>query len=230
MFGLRGEWEEHKAADYHRFNMECQLSRSTEEGQNMIAFFERVDNYILDVATANSKAWFGREQTREQLENRYRKLVQHSESGEYDPLLRVKVQLGGKPGSSTEVFAWDPAKEVCLERPDERSEKFTIGNLDTPRLPVRSVIKVSGIWFVSKTFGVSLQATDVMFEQTMRRQPGKSKFTTRGGSAISVKPYVSSGMDVDGAGTEVSEGVINVPIAGEGVAAGIPVDTGEGWA
>ena len=126
IFGLRGEWEEKKDSDYHRFNMECQLSRSTEEGQAMIDFFNKVDDFILDTAVANSSAWFGKPQTREQLEGRYRKLVQFSESGDYDPLLRVKVQLGGKPKDATEVMSWNEEKELCLERPMAGAEKYSV--------------------------------------------------------------------------------------------------------
>lgn len=79
---------------------------------------------------------------------------------------------------------------------------------------------------VSKQFGVSLAATDVLVEQQPRRDPGKSKFTTRTGGSIDVKQYTdaASGMDVDiGGGTA---DVFSAPIS----ATGAPSDVdGPGW-
>lgn len=220
----------------------------------MIRFFDALDEHVLKAAVANSKVWFGKVQTEDQLRARYRTLVQRSESGEYDPLVRVKVtQSTTKPKAATEVLGWNPVTGDCLERPAETAPKFNLTDLDVPRQRVRTIVRVSGIWFgsfrlvcscsslplqrmqahtratprtVSKQFGVSLAATDVLVEQQPRRDPGKSKFTTRTGGSIDVKQYTdaASGMDVDiGGGTA---DVFSTPLSATGAPSEVD---GPGW-
>ena len=82
--------------------------------------------------------------------------------------------------------------------------------------------------FVSKQFGVSLAATDVLVEQQPRREPGKSKFTTRTGGSLDVRSFEA---EADGSTMEVD--VSNdIAVGGVfGTAAGAPTASGgAGWA
>ena len=139
-----------------------QVDPSTPEGAEMVAFFDRMDEYILDVAAANSKAWFKTEVSKEDLRARYRSTVQRdtSEKG-YNPLIRIKIQHNppATPGEeSNQTKIWESrtnpdGTEDLLEYNDRKGLEgtpFSIGVLDNPKIPLRPLVVASGIWFVGK--------------------------------------------------------------------------------
>jgi len=75
----------------------------------------------------------------------YRTMLQQSSNEEYDPLMRIKIK------GETNVY---------IARGDDMVE----GTVDDikPGCEVVPIVRVSGLWFVSKNFGMTLSATDVL--------------------------------------------------------------------
>lgn len=222
-FGLRDTYKENASADFWRFNCEMSLDQETPQGQSMIEFFDNMDEVMLENALANAKTWFPKirkEVTMETLRAKYRSTVQRSEK--YNPLVRVKLQHGGPAKSQTRVWKYTETKtgeEIAL-RCDSSGNPYTLECIDTKFVPVRAIVRASGLWFMNDNlFGVALVATDIMFRETESKRKGFSPFTTRTGDGIrsvaSAAPeVVDFTPDVDDGAAAVKSGVMEVDVAG----------------
>ena len=109
-----------------------------------LAKLREIDDWMLDVAVANSTQWFGKSITREVLAEFYRPLCSHR-NPEYPPMTRVKVPTyalkSGQPAFT--VFS-------------EQREKVELDAISRGSV-VRCIVEVSSVWFLNKTFGVSLK-------------------------------------------------------------------------
>ena len=111
------------------------------------------DDFMMDSATANSKAWFGKEMSRELVVELYRKLVRDPADPKYSPTIRLKLT------PNTEYY-------------DEHQNRVDMSYI-TKGTTFRSIVEISSVWFVGKNFGVSFR---IMQLAVVSRPDGISGF------------------------------------------------------
>ena len=141
------------AGEYSRRNLE--LSADDAGLQEWVANF---DAQNIEQAHKHSKAWFKKSLSKEDLGELYRKALQVStkDPTKYAPLLRLKVSESGK--QQTQIF-------VVYTDPETGTEKYRRGStkdLEGRNCHVVAQAEISGLWFVSKGFGPTLVATNLL--------------------------------------------------------------------
>ena len=135
-----------------RKNMEVSL-----DDVDLRAFFENVDLHVLTQASENSVEWF-KAKTKldvETLRERvYKETCKKSSEG-FAPLLRLKV---------TDVDGHNPTRIFVATSNSDGTYRYSSGTIDdvTPNSHVTPIVKMAGIWFVSKSFGLTLNCTDLL--------------------------------------------------------------------
>jgi hypothetical protein len=127
--------------------------RGYESKESVLMLFNKLnelDNHLIDVAYANSIAWFGKQKSRELLEDTYRRLTRADPSGKYAPMTKAKIALSrasGKP--DVQVFDTD---------------KTPITIPDVPRgSTVKILAELASVWFVGSTsWGVTFRAIQIL--------------------------------------------------------------------
>ena len=126
--------------------------RGLDENQNVKTILDRMnalDQHLIDAAHANSVAWFGKQKSRELLEDTYRKLTKVDPSGKYAPMLKAKItMLGDKP--NVQIFDTD---------------KTSIGIEDVPRgSTVKVIAEIASVWQVGAgtLWGVTWRAVQIL--------------------------------------------------------------------
>ena len=126
--------------------------RGYESNENTLLLFNKLtefDNHLIDAAYANSVAWFGKQKSRELLEDTYRKLTKVDPSGKYAPMTKTKISLrNGKP--NVQVFDTD---------------KSNISVEDVPRgATVKVIAEIGSVWFIGSgtSWGVTFQALQLL--------------------------------------------------------------------
>jgi hypothetical protein len=126
--------------------------RGLDENQNVKTILDKMnalDQHLIDAAHANSVAWFGKQKSRELLEDTYRKLTKVDPSGKYAPMLKAKItMLGDKP--NVQIFDTD---------------KSSIGIDDVPRgSSVKVIAEIASVWQVGAgtLWGVTWRAVQIL--------------------------------------------------------------------
>ncbi len=126
--------------------------RGLDENQNVKTILDKMnalDQHLIDAAHANSVAWFGKQKSRELLEDTYRKLTKVDPSGKYAPMLKAKItMLGDKP--NVQIFDTD---------------KSQIGIEDVPRgSSVKVIAEIASVWQVGAgtLWGVTWRAVQIL--------------------------------------------------------------------
>lgn len=108
---------------------------------DFMARIAQLDELLLNTGVERSKEFFGKTYTRDMVAEFYRKLIKQN-NPEYPAVLKVKVPLlGGEP---TAQFFDEKRNPVSIDY-------FTKGTT------VRMIVEISSIWFVNKTYGVTLK-------------------------------------------------------------------------
>jgi hypothetical protein len=126
-----------------------------------IADFEskvrRLDDILIDTATARSEEWFGKKMTRDLVAEFYRKLL-NDKNPAYPPVLKVKVGMG---------FNGEPNAQFYDEtRAPVGIEYFGKGAV------VKMIIELSSVWFVNKTFGATFRLVQAAVVTKPKRLDG----------------------------------------------------------
>ena len=135
--------------------------RGYETNENTLLLFNKLaelDHHLIDAAYANSVAWFGKQKSRELLEDTYRKLTKVDESGKYAPILKTKIaMMNGKP--NVQIFDTD---------------KSQIGIEDVPRgSTVKVIAEIASIWQVGSTsWGVTFRAVQLLVVEKPNKLAG----------------------------------------------------------
>lgn len=126
--------------------------RGYETNENTLTLFNKfteLDNYLIDAAYTNSVEWFGKQKSRELLEDTYRRLTKVDVSGKYAPMTKTKVTImNGKP--NVQVFDTD---------------KSSINIEDVPRgSSVKVIAELASVWFVGSgtSWGVTFRALQIL--------------------------------------------------------------------
>lgn len=104
-----------------------------------------IDTRMIDLAVENSKAWFGKQMSREVVEELYRPLVKLSKTPEkYAPTIKYKIRPARDGGAGMNVEAFN-----------HKREPFDMGDFQSGS-SVKCIVDFAPIWFVNKQFGVTL--------------------------------------------------------------------------
>jgi len=148
-FGISGyrEKPEDEPASYS-----ADLSfRGIDDSENLQVLLRKMndlDKHLIDTAHANSVAWFGKQKSRELLEDTYRKLTKADPNGKYAPIMKTKIaMMNGKP--NIQVFDTDKTP-ITIE--------------DVPRgSMVKVIAEVASIWQVGSTaWGITWRALQIL--------------------------------------------------------------------
>ena len=126
--------------------------RGYETNENTLMLFNKLtalDHHLIDAAYANSVAWFGKQKSRELLEDTYRKLTKVDPSGKYAPIAKTKItMMNGKP--NVQIFDTDKSK-ISIE--------------DVPRgSTVKVIAELASVWFIGAgtSWGVTFRALQLL--------------------------------------------------------------------
>jgi len=125
--------------------------RGYETDENILTLFNKItelDNHLIDAAYTNSVAWFGKQKSRELLEDTYRPLTKKDPSGKYAPVMKVKIPiLNGKP--NVQVFDTDKTP-ISIDDVQKGST-------------VKVITEVASVWFVGGTqWGITFRALQIL--------------------------------------------------------------------
>lgn len=105
-----------------------------------------IDERMVSLAVDNSKTWFGKQMSKEIVEELYRPLIKESKQPEkYAPTMKLKIRPSrnsGEPFSDIQAFGSD-------KQPFDMKE-FQAGT------GIKCIIDFSPVWFVNKQFGLTL--------------------------------------------------------------------------
>lgn len=105
-----------------------------------------IDEHMVAMAVEHSKTWFGKQMSKEVVEELYRPLVKESKQPEkYAPTLKLKI----RPSRNTN----DPFGDIQAFNSDK--EPFDMKDFQSGS-GVKCIVDFSPIWFVNKQFGMTL--------------------------------------------------------------------------
>ena len=131
------------------------------DSPELLDFLTRLDQKNIDVATANSEAWFKKSMDRPTVENMYNSMVRQPSSAEYKPTVRTKVKISDRTNTNVWVVKeGGPGDEFQYAR----GTPADIGK----GCRCMVIVETSGLWFASKQFGMSLVVSDIMVWPTQR--------------------------------------------------------------
>lgn len=112
-----------------------------------------IDAMMLEVAFANSIKWFGKQLSKEIIEEFYQPLIKigkpKDENERYPDTIKFKIRNFNNGGLNVEMY--DTKRNII----DCKNEEFNIS--DIPKgSKFRCIFEISPVWFVNKTFGISL--------------------------------------------------------------------------
>lgn len=112
---------------------------------NYLKLMRNLDSYMIDAGVQNSKAWFGKEMSKEVVSELYRPLVKESKQPEkYAPTIKMKIRT--RPDTNTLI--------VEAFNSTDRTP-FDI-NTFQPGTNGKCIVDFAPIWFVNKQFGLTL--------------------------------------------------------------------------
>jgi hypothetical protein len=137
------------------------------ESDKLLDFLQKLDERNVNVAVQNSTEWFKKELTEDAIKNMYVYLVKQPMKDGQKPSVRVKVKTGDYP---TNIFV------VQEQTPD--NIQYTRGGPEdlTKNCKCLVVVESVGLWFMSRQYGMSLTATEILVWPN-KRQTGIDAFT-----------------------------------------------------
>lgn len=110
------------------------------------------DDIIIDTATENAKAWFGKDMSREMTAMLFRKSVRDPADPKYAPTLRLKIT------PNTEYY-------------DEHQNRVDMDYI-LKGTSFRAIVELSSVFFVSKQFGVTWRIVQLAVQSRPDRLSG----------------------------------------------------------
>lgn len=122
----------------------------------------KLDEQNVQVAHKNALSWFGKQMSIDQIRFMYQPIVRPHKDGKYKPTFRTKVNC-------------NPTAENCTRFFTIREEQGVIkyiardSSIITNGCQVVPIVEISSLWFSSKTFGMSIDCTDVIVFSGLQR-------------------------------------------------------------
>lgn len=129
----------------------------TLESSEMLEFFEAIDANILRKAEENSQSWFRKKMDPDTIRSQYHFCVSGKDDPKYKPLVSTKVIYDEDP-AQVKVFI------VVGGGLDDTRVEYRVGSPTdiTPFDEVVPIVEITGMYFMSKQFGVSLRTTHIL--------------------------------------------------------------------
>lgn len=140
----------------------------TIESPALLGFLERLDDKNMSCAISQSPEWFKKTLEPDAVRNMYVKLVKEPTKADQKPTVRVKVKCGDYP---TNIY-------VVQDIDGDGNLTYTKGSPDDLVRNVKCLVMVEtvGLWFMSRQFGMSLTATEILVWPN-RRSTGIDAFS-----------------------------------------------------
>lgn len=135
--------EPREGEDGKRRNWELNL-----EDPELLKVLKDFDEYVLNYAVTNSRLLFKKDLNRDQVEARYKEIVKPPKENDNCPYMIVKVAC---PPSD------NPTPIKTLQEDNRTLVNGSIEDL-TKDAEVVPIVRTSGLWFMSDSFGVSFSA------------------------------------------------------------------------
>ena len=136
-FGISA-FREKPEAEIQSYSIDVSF-RNVETDHRLADFLARMrelDAVMIDASVANSKAWFGKQKSKDTLEDNYRKLIKEHAEGKYPPVMKIKIPIqNGQPAA---MFF------------DENRQPCSIDYL-TKGTTIKLILEMDRVWFVNNT-------------------------------------------------------------------------------
>ena len=144
--------------EFARLNLELSC-----DDERMLEFIKAFDAQNIKIASKNSPDWFKKQLSEQALgDTLYRWTSQEHKEGKYAPLVRVKIsETGRKPTNIWIVYEDGEGKQRYRKGTSDEIVK------DSHVVPI---VEVGGLWFVSKGFGMTLSATDLLVYPAAKKE------------------------------------------------------------
>ena len=135
-------------------------------------FLETLDKKNLETAVAQSPEWFRKTVDADAIKQMYVPLSKEPTKADQKPTVRVKVKCGD--GYPTNIY-------VVQDTDADGNLSYVKGTPDDLTRNVKCLVMVEtvGLWFMSRQFGMSLSATEILVWPN-RRSTGIDAFTMSG--------------------------------------------------
>ena len=122
-----------------------------ENGENTTKALSAIDDRIIEIATEKWEEWFGEEISREEIQSRYRAIVNASDT------YGTKVSLSLPHMDCFQVQVKDPSNEPVRD---------VVQSLSQSNLYVTSDIVIKSLWFNDTNFGVNVACKTLNITET----------------------------------------------------------------
>ena len=126
----------------------------TIDSDEMKALFEKLDEQNVQIAHKNSVLWFGRQLPLEQIRFQYQPIVKLDKNGKYKPTFRTKVNCSSADNCTRFFTIREEKGEIKYIQRDS--------SIITNGCQVVPICEISTLWFNAKSFGMSINCTDVI--------------------------------------------------------------------
>ena len=136
-------------SDPDSYNIDVSV-RGIETDPRVAEFLDKMrqlDDYLIDAAVENSEAWFGKQKSREVLEDTYRRLVKEHPQGKYPAVMKVRLPM--REGKVVCSFFDADRKPMAMEDVAKGST-------------VKLIIEANQIWQVNSNWGITWKARQVL--------------------------------------------------------------------
>lgn len=117
----------------------------------VIRVFTELDDFVVASALANSKEWFKKSITEDEVRVRYKPLIKRNENGDDSYAMKFKIKCIKYP---TRLHLKLPNGDVV--RNGATTEHIGRGSLVAP------VLTIFNMWFMNKEFGLGVQAEEII--------------------------------------------------------------------
>ena len=148
-----------------RLNLELTI-----ENPALLDFLQALDRHIPTVARRNCSAWFKKELSEAEILSMYRPVVNAKENSNFPPMMRSKINVASGRNQVRVHKALDTGSGMS-------HTKGTIDDI-TNDASYWPIIEISGMWFMSRQFGVSIVCTELLvFPSVKNHFPFLGNFT-----------------------------------------------------
>jgi len=164
------------------YDMTLQLNR----GEKCMAFTQNMldmERFILDEALKNSKKWFGKQLSKEVLQEFWTPFVKfpkNKETGEVDPSKSptIRLKFGYYDGEFKNIEVYNTSSELIYPKT----------GVDLPQLipkgsEVKCLVRLNGIWFAGGKFGLTGKPIQIIVRPKTRIMPGVCQMTMASASS-----------------------------------------------
>jgi len=119
------------------------------QDESLASCLELFEKYIVDYMTQHSANYFGKKKNRDSVQAMFHSCVKRSD--QYRPLIRTKVNLGGKFATNF----WKSTSNASVSRGSSV-------DLDK-HIEVSVIVRLTSLWFASGRFGVIMDVHDLIY-------------------------------------------------------------------